>query len=196
MGQLRRLCVFCGSSIGRGETYRQIATELGTALVQRHCSLVYGGGRVGLMGVVTDAVLARGGSVLGVIPEFLASKEIMHPGVTELYTVKTMHERKALMAEKSDGFIAIPGGLGTYDEFCEIVTWAQLGLQAKPIGMLNVNGFFDGLLQQIDRAIADEFCKPEHRQLFVVADAVEPLLNAMEAYQPPLVSKWLQPGQI
>ena len=193
--EARRACVFCGSSVGFHSVYRDAATQTGRVLVERGFSLVYGGGQVGLMGVIADSVLASGGRVVGVIPEFLATKELMHTGISELHTVDSMHTRKALMAELSDVFLALPGGLGTFDELCEIVTWAQLGLHARPIGLLNVQGYFDGLIQQVERAIADGFCRPEHRRLFVVDANPYRLLDAMAVHVPPDVTKWLEPGE-
>lgn len=148
-----------------------------------------------MMGVIADAALASKGTVIGVIPEFLSTKEIAHEGVTEMHTVSSMHVRKAFMAERADAFLALPGGLGTYDEFCEIVTWAQLGLHSKPIGLLNLKGFFDGLIQQIERAVTEGFCQSEHRELFVVDDDPDRLLAAIDSYQAPRVAKWLKPGQ-
>ena len=190
-----KVCVFCGSSMGHHSIYHQAAAELGRAIAERQQILVYGGGRIGLMGLLADAALAAGGRVIGVIPEFLATKEISHPGVTETYTVSSMHIRKAMMADLADQFIALPGGLGTYDEFCEIATWAQLGLHTKPIGLLNLNGFFDGMIQQIERAVADGFCRAEHRQLFLVDDHVERLLTALQNFRPPQLPKWIGPEQ-
>ncbi len=191
----RRICVFCGSSLGKNTIYREGAARMGRAIACRGKVVIYGGGRVGLMGVVADAALAAGGTVIGVIPEFLSTKEIAHEGVTKMHTVPSMHVRKALMAEQSDAFLALPGGLGTYDEFCEIVTWAQLGLHSKPIGLLNLNRFFDGMILQIERAVDDGFCRPEHRELFLVDDDPDRLLAALDTYVAPDVAKWLEPGQ-
>ncbi|MDX1967309.1 MAG: TIGR00730 family Rossman fold protein [Planctomycetaceae bacterium] len=191
----RRICVFCGSSLGVDPAYREAAAHLGRAIAERGNTVIYGGGRVGLMGVVADAALSSHGTVIGVIPEFLSTKEIAHEGVTEMHTVPSMHVRKAYMAERADAFLALPGGLGTYDEFCEIVTWAQLGLHSKPIGLLNLKGFFDGLILQIERAVAEGFCRPEHRELFLVDDNPDRLLAAIESFEAPKVAKWLKPGQ-
>lgn len=191
----RRACVFCGSSSGHRALFREAAVQMARVLVQQGYDLVYGGGRVGLMGVIADTVLAEGGHVTGVIPRFLANREIMHEGVTDLHTVDSMHVRKALMADMSDVFIALPGGLGTYDELCEILTWAQLGLHSKPVGLLNTDGFFDGLVQQIDRAVLEGFCRPEHRRLFLVMTQPDELVAALAQYQPVDQSKWLSPGQ-
>ena len=190
----RRLCVFCGSSKGARDVYGHAAQQLGKELAQRRIELVYGGGNVGLMGVIADAVLAAGGHVIGVIPEQLMARELGHKGIQDLRIVKTMHERKALMAELSDGFIALPGGFGTLEEFCEAVTWTQLGLHAKPCGLLNVNGFYDGLLQFFEHALSEEFLKPTHRQI-VVADA-DPvsLLDRIVNWHAPAVTQWLRVG--
>lgn len=164
-----RLCVFCGSAPGRRPEYRASAIALGHALAGAGVGLVYGGGAVGLMGVVADAVLEKGGEAIGVIPEALASREIAHAGLTRLHVVHSMHERKALMASLSAGFIALPGGFGTFEEFCEVVTWTQLGIHPKRCGLLNVAGYYDALLAQCDRAVADGFVKPANREI-VIAD--------------------------
>ena len=173
---LRRVCVFCGSSVGRRPEYRESAEALGHALAARGIELVFGGGRVGLMGVVADAVLARGGHAIGVIPEALVAREIAHQHLPDLRIVGSMHERKATMANLSDAFIALPGGFGTFEEFCEVVTWTQLGLQRKRCGLLNVLGFYDPLLALVDRAIADSFIKPANRDLIVAATNPDALL--------------------
>jgi uncharacterized protein (TIGR00730 family) len=152
---MKRVCVFCGSSSGSRPEYRTAAEELGTEVVRRKIGLVYGGGNVGLMGVIADAVLKAGGEVMGVIPENLMAKEVGHNGLTKLHVVRSMHERKALMADLSDAFIALPGGFGTLEEFCEIVTWSQLGLHTKPCGILNVQGYYSPLLAMFDHAVKD-----------------------------------------
>lgn len=167
------LCVFCGSQRGSNPIYATTAAEVGRILAERGVGLVYGGGHVGLMGIVADAVLKGGGEVIGVIPRSMVDDELAHGGLTALHVVASMHERKALMASKSDGFLALPGGFGTAEEFFEIVTWRQLGLHDKPIGLLNVAGFFDPLIAWIGRALADGFIKPKYRDLLVVGD--EPL---------------------
>ncbi len=166
---MKRICLFCGSSPGVRPAYLDFARDFGTDLASRGLDLVYGGGRIGLMGAVADAVLAAGGKVIGVIPRSLADREVAHAGLTELHLVDTMHERKALMADLADGFAALPGGLGTLDEWFEIWTWAQLGYHQKPIGLLNFEGFFDPLLTFLDRLVAEGFVRPEHRALAVVA---------------------------
>ncbi len=185
------LCIFCGSSSGKSDIYRQAAIDLATAVVGRGWGIVYGGGNVGLMGIVADAALEAGGKVVGVIPRHLMERELGHSGVTELHVVGSMHERKALMADFSDAFVAVPGGFGTLDEFCEILTWGQLGLHAKPCGILNTNGFYDSFLGQCGRAVADGFLRPEHRELIRVATEPEALLLALEAAPPPPMPKWL-----
>lgn len=186
-----RICVFCGSNFGKHPEYRQRAAELGRALVERGWGLVYGGGSVGLMGVVADTVLQGGGSVLGVIPEFLATRELLHTGLTELRVVPSMHARKALMAESSDAFIALPGGFGTFEELLEMITWGQLGRHLKPVGLLNVRGFYDRLVDQFDHAIAEGFIRAEHRDLFVVSDDPHELLSRMIRQPLPEIRKWL-----
>ena len=188
---MNRVGVFCGSSVGASTTYRSAAVELGALLARRKVELVYGGGRVGLMGVLADAVLAGAGRVIGVIPEAMAGREVAHSGLTDLRVVPTMHARKALMAELSSAFVALPGGFGTLDELFEIVTWGQLGLHLKPIGLLNVAGYFDGLLRFVDHSIAERFVRPEHRALLVVETAPEALLDALARHQPPVVRKWI-----
>jgi uncharacterized protein (TIGR00730 family) len=163
---MKRICVFCGSSSGSRHEHRAATEELGTELARRNIGLVYGGGNVGLMGVLADAVLKAGGEAQGVIPEHLMAREIGHNGLTKLHIVHSMHERKALMADLSDAFIALPGGFGTLEEFCEIVTWAQLGLHAKPCGILNVLGYYSPLLAMLDHAVEERFLKPENRYWF------------------------------
>jgi uncharacterized protein (TIGR00730 family) len=189
---VRRLCVFCGSNVGARTAYADAARALGAALARRGTGLVYGGGSVGLMGITADAALAAGGEVIGVIPRALATREIAHHGLTELRVVETMHERKALMTVLADGFVALPGGLGTLEELLEVVTWAQLGLHAKPIAVLNVAGYFDALLALVERAIAERFLHPGHRDLLLAAADVELLLDLLERARPPVVPrKWL-----
>jgi uncharacterized protein (TIGR00730 family) len=189
--QFRRLCVFCGSSKGARDIYLQAAQQLGSALAARGIELVYGGGNVGLMGVVADAVLAAGGRVIGVIPEQLMARELGHTGIHDLRIVKTMHERKALMAELADGFIALPGGIGTYEEFFEVLTWAQLGLHAKPCALLNVDGFYDPVLRLLDHAVEEQFVRPAHRSLVVVETDPAALLDRMAAHHAPHLHKWI-----
>jgi uncharacterized protein (TIGR00730 family) len=177
----RRLCVFCGSRTGKQAYHAEAARALGAGLARRGLGLVFGAGHVGLMGVLADAVLAGGGEAIGVIPRSLVDRELAHGRLTDLRVVGTMHERKALMAELSAGFVALPGGYGTLDELFEIVTWAQLGLHHKPVALLNVGGFFDPLLAWIDRAVADDFVQPKYHCLLLVGDDVETLLDRMES---------------
>jgi len=188
----QRLCVFCGSSHGANPAYAEAATNLGGELARRGIALVYGGGNVGLMGVIADAVLAAGGHVIGVIPEALMAKELGHIGIQDLRVVKTMHERKAMMAELSDGFIAMPGGIGTFEEFFEIVTWAQLGFHAKPCALLNVNGFHDPLLRLVDHAIEEGFVKVSQRRILISDSDAHALLHQMEHQHVPVEPKWIR----
>ncbi|MFB3855468.1 MAG: TIGR00730 family Rossman fold protein [Vicinamibacterales bacterium] len=188
---LRRICVFCGSMSGTREAYRAAARETGRLLAERGVTLVYGGGRIGLMGILADAALARGGDVVGVIPEHLVRKEVAHNGLADLRTVSSMHERKALMADLSDAFIALPGGYGTLDEFCEILSWSQLGLHQKPCGILNVDGYYDGLLGLFDHAVREGFLQAEHRALVVVDEHPGRLLQRLEEAPLPAVEKWI-----
>lgn len=192
MLELKRLCVFCGSSGGNHPLYRETAARFGELMVQAGIELVYGGGSVGLMGTIADAVLKFNGRVTGVIPQFLATRELLHEGVTDLRITSGMHERKALMAELSDAFVALPGGLGTFEELFEVLTWGQLGLHRKPIGLLNISGYFDPIVQLVDQAISAGFCREEHRQLFLVDDQSERLLLRLRNHQPPAVGKWLR----
>lgn len=187
---MKRLCVFCGSRLGADNTYRQAAAELGHLFVQRGYGLVYGGGQRGLMGVIAAAVMERGGEVFGVIPEAMIAREWADTNITELYIEASMHARKARMAELADAFIALPGGYGTLEELFEIITWAQLGIHRKPIGLLNVAGYFDALLALVDRAIVDGFIAPEHRHFIV--SAVEPaaLLDLLTHHVMPAVPAW------
>jgi uncharacterized protein (TIGR00730 family) len=178
---MRSVCVFCGSSAGAAPVYAEAARRLGQALAARGLELVFGAGHVGLMGALADAVLAAGGRAVGVIPQALVDKELAHGGLTELVVVDTMHQRKALMADRADAFAALPGGFGTADELFEILTWSQLGLHGKPVGLLNVAGFFDPLLSWLDRAVVDRFLRPEHRELLRVAGAPDELLAALQA---------------
>jgi uncharacterized protein (TIGR00730 family) len=186
-----RICVFCGSSPGLNPAFASAAQALGGELARRGIEVVYGGGNVGLMGILADAALAAGGRVIGVIPHALVTRELAHQGVSELHVVDSMHERKALMAQLSDGFMALPGGFGTLEEFCEAVTWTQLGVHAKACGLLNVAGFYDGLLTFLEHALREEFLRPTHHEI-VVSDA-DPaaLVDRVLAWQPPLVAKWI-----
>jgi uncharacterized protein (TIGR00730 family) len=192
---MARICVFCGSTPGARPIYAEGARALGRALVDGGHTLVYGGGNVGLMGVVADAVLAAGGEVVGVIPHTLMTREIGHTGVTRLHVVDSMHERKALMADLSDAFVALPGGVGTFEELFEAITWTQLGLHRKPCGLLNVDGFYDGLLAFLDHAWAEGFIKPETRA--IVAAGIDPaeLLQRLLATPMPPVPQWISPRE-
>jgi hypothetical protein len=188
---LKRVCVYCGSNSGSHPDYAEAARELGATLAHRGLGLVYGGGRVGLMGVIADSMLAAGGEVIGIIPEALVKMEVAHGGLTDLRVVKSMHERKALMVDLSDAFIAMPGGYGTLDEFCEVLTWAQLGIHQKPHGLLNVRGYYDSFLAFLDQSVAAGFIRPAHRELIhTSADPVQ-LLNLLANAQPLHTHKWL-----
>lgn len=186
-----RICVFAGSSPGTHPAYLETASALGATLAARGIGVVYGGARVGLMGALADAALAAGGHVTGVIPSALVAREIAHRGLSDLRIVASMHERKAVMAELSDAFIALPGGLGTLEELFEVLTWAQLGLHRKPAGLLNVHGYFDGLLSFLDHAVGERFLKAQQRAMLVVGAGVEDLLTQLQTYEPPRVDKWL-----
>ena len=189
---MKRLCVFCGSNKGRGSEYAIATKKMGKMLAARSIGLVYGGGHVGLMGVIADAVLHAGGEAIGVIPRAMVDKELAMDGLTQMHVVDTMHQRKALMAELSDGFAALPGASGTADEFFEIMTWAQLGLHSKPIGMLNVSGYFDLLLRWLDQTVAEGFLKARHRQLVLEAPEPDELLDRLQGYKPRKnVGKWI-----
>jgi len=192
---VNRVCVFCGSSHGRNPAYASAARELGRALAARHIGVVYGGGNVGLMGVLADAVLEAGGRITGVIPHALVARELAHQGLTELHVVDSMHERKALMAGLADAFVALPGGFGTLEEFAEAVTWTQLGLQAKPCGLLNVAGFYDGLLGFLAHALEDEFLRPTHSDIVVADTDPSALLDRLDAWKAPDVTRWISLGE-
>lgn len=188
---MKRICVFCGSSQGSRPEYGAAAEEMAAELVRRNLGLVYGGGNVGLMGIIGDAVLKAGGEVQGVIPEHLMAREVGHVGLTKLHVVGSMHERKALMADLSDAFVALPGGFGTLEEFCEVVTWAQLGLHPKPCGILNVLEYYSALLRMFDHAVEESFLKTENRALVLARDKPADLLQALEEWRPIHVEKWL-----
>jgi uncharacterized protein (TIGR00730 family) len=182
---MKRIAVFCGSNKGARVAYAEAAENLGRQLAQRGIELVYGGGCVGLMGVLADTVLQNGGHVIGVIPQSLVIKEVVHEKLPDLRVVKSMHERKALMAKLADGFIALPGGYGTFEEFCEVLAWGQLGYHQKPFGLLNVAGFYRGFLEFFDHATREGFIRPKHRELVMVEEDVEKLLHRLETFQPP-----------
>ncbi len=186
------ICVFCGSQRGARSSYLDAARTVGAMLAKSGLGLVYGGGRVGLMGAVADACLDAGGRVVGIIPDPLARKEIAHEGVSELIVVPGMHERKALMAQRSTAFLALPGGVGTFEEFFEILTWAVLGLHNKPIGLLNVDGYYDPLLALLDHAVAERFVRPEHLGLLLVSDDAERIVARLPQHVPPPPGpKWI-----
>ncbi|MBK9167708.1 MAG: TIGR00730 family Rossman fold protein [Bryobacterales bacterium] len=189
---LRQICVYCGSSAGSRPVYREAAHRTGELLARRKIGLVYGGGDVGLMGVVADACLAAGGEVIGVMPQALVEREIAHQGLTRLHIVRSMHERKALMADLSDGFLALPGAWGTLDELCEALTWAQLRIHGKPCGLLNVEGYFDGLLAFADHAVREGFLKPVHRGLLLSGTDPEALIATLLTARVPAADKWIE----
>ena len=186
-----RICVYLGSSAGVNPLYREAADQFGTLLAKRGIGLVYGGGMVGLMGVVADAVCAAGGEVSGVIPEALRAREHDHQGITELHVVQTMHERKAMMADLADGFVTLPGGIGTFEEMFEAWCWSQLGYHRKPVGLLDVGGFYSGLRRFIDDVVEEGFLQPRHRAMLIVESDPETMLERMATYQPPETEPWL-----
>lgn len=188
---MRRICVFCGSSAGRGSAYLHAAEQLGLLMAQRGIGLVYGGASVGLMGAVANAVLAGRGQVTGVIPQALVEREVAHNGLEDLRVVGSMHERKALMADLSDAFIALPGGIGTLEELFEVWTWTQLGNHAKPCGVLNVNGFYSSLGTFLDHVVEEGFLKPAHRAILQVGKTPEDLLDGLARWHPPQETKWI-----
>lgn len=188
---MKRICVFAGSSPGAREEYRQAACDLAAELGGRGLSLVYGGARVGLMGTLADTVLNHGGEVIGVIPEALIGKEVAHAGLSELRIVSSMHERKRQMSELADAFVALPGGIGTVEEFTEILTWAQLGLHTKPCGLLNTRGYYDRFIGFVDHAVSERFLRPDHRSMLIVAERPHELLETFARYRPPVVDKWI-----
>ena len=186
------ICLFCGSNIGTRPAYADAAREVGRTIASRGMTLIYGGGSVGLMDIAAQAALDAGGRVVGVITEQLMVREVGHSGLSQLHVVATMHERKALMAKLSDAFVTLPGGYGTFDELCEMATWDQLGIHAKPLVVVNLEGYFDGFLAQLDRAVVDGLLKPEHRALLGSADTVDAALAALATWQPPPVPQWLR----
>ena len=195
VNKIERICVFCGSSSGRDPRYRSAAEAVGRFLAQRGIALVYGGGKVGLMGTLADAALAMGGTVIGVIPEVLFGKEIGHTGLTQMHVVRNLHERKAMMADLSDAFIALPGGYGTLEEFCEVITWSQLSLHRKPCGFLNVAGYWDPMVTMFDRAVREEFLKQANRNIVLMDEDIEVLLAKMTAWRPSGEEKWIESSQ-
>ncbi len=191
MRDLKSICVFCGSSEGNDNTIIEAATQLGKTLADRKISLVYGAAKIGIMGKVAQAALDNSGKVIGIIPEFLKLKEVVHLGLTEIITTQNMHDRKMLMQEKSDGFIALPGGMGTFEELFEILTWLQLGLHSKPIGLLNVNSFYKDLIAMLEKMVSKGFLTMDNYQLLLVDENVESLLEKMQNFKDPQKPKWL-----
>ena len=189
---MKRVCVYCGSNEGRRPAYREAAEGVGRLLAARGIGVVYGGGAVGLMGAVADAAMTAGGEVTGVIPQALMDREVGHRGVGDLRVVASMHERKMLMADLSDAFVALPGGIGTLEEIVEVFTWGQLGLHAKPCGLLDVDGYWSSLVSTLDGMVEEGFLRPEHRERLVVADDADQLLEALAAWRPTPVQKWLE----
>jgi len=192
---LASVCVYCGAHTGRDPAYTAAAALLGRTLAERGIRIVYGGGRVGLMGVVADAALAAGGRVTGIIPQALMKKELAHAGLTEMIVTTSMHERKAQMAERADAFVALPGGLGTFEELFEIWTWGQLGWHRKPCGVINVAGFYDGLIAFLDHAAGAGFVRPVHRGMLLVDDDPARLLDRFAQYEAPAMPKWVELAQ-
>jgi uncharacterized protein (TIGR00730 family) len=190
--QVQRACIFCGSSPGARPAYTEAAEDLGMLLVQNGITLVFGGATVGLMGRLADTVVSEGGEAIGVIPQALVDREIAHLGLTDLHVVDTMHERKQRMADLSDAFVALPGGLGTLDELFEIYTWGQLGMHRKPIGLMNVEGYFDGLVGFLEHAVAERFVREDHRDMLIVEEEPAPMLERLQSFDPAsLTPKWI-----
>lgn len=192
---IRSLCVFCGSNAGTNPRFAAVAMQFGELLASEGTALVYGGGHVGLMGIIADAVLAKGGTAIGVIPRALWDREVGHRGLTTLHVVETMHERKALMASLSDAFVALPGGLGTLEEIFEVWTWAQLGIHDKPVAFLDAEGFYAPLLEFLDRSVNAGFVRAQHRAMAIVDDDPMALLRRLAAYEPPRMEKWISASE-
>lgn len=193
---MNSICVFCGSNPGQDPVFMEAAVTVGRYLAENRIRLVFGGGRVGLMGKIADTVMENGGEVTGIIPRDLAEKEVAHENLTELHIVSSMHERKAMMAKFSDGFIAMPGGFGTFEEICEVITWTQLGFQNKPCGILNINGFYDDLIRLFDKSTKQGFIRTIHRELVLVDDDIASLVGAMTGFKPPVLEKWIDKDAI
>lgn len=193
---MKSITVFCGSSFGSDEIYKEQAILLGQTLAKQNIQLIYGGANVGLMGAVADGVLLEGGKVIGVLPHFLQSKEIAHQDLTELILVETMHERKTKMNDLCDGVIVLPGGYGTLEEFFEMITWAQLGLHKKPIAILNINGFYDGLIKLVQNMVDKGFLKQINQEMLLVSDSIDELLEKMKNYRAPSVGKWISKEEL
>jgi uncharacterized protein (TIGR00730 family) len=189
------ICVYCGSNPGKLPDYAEAALALGNELLARNLGLVYGGGNVGLMGMIADAVMQGGGRVTGIIPHALAEKELAHQGLTELFVVNSMHQRKSKMADLADGFIAMPGGWGTMEEIFEALTWGQLGLHEKPCGLLNIAGYYDHLDAFLNHAMEERFVRKEYRPMVMVEESPGVLLDRFKGYKPPQVKKWIGPGE-
>lgn len=189
---MKSICIFCGSNWGNREEYKQAASDISREIARRGYTLVYGGAGVGLMGACADAALAEGGKVIGILPEALKEKEVDHKGLTELHLVSSMHERKAMMAELSDGFISIPGGAGTMDEMFEIWTWGMLGWHDKPSALMNVAGYYDDLIKFLDKTAQEGFVRKAHREMLIVDTDAKAILDRMESYDPPQGSKWIK----
>jgi uncharacterized protein (TIGR00730 family) len=192
---IKSICVYCGSSIGARPGYGAAARALAGELTRHGITLVYGGGNVGIMGVLADSVLAAGGKVIGVIPQALVDKEVAHTGLNDLRIVASMHERKSLMTELADAFIALPGGLGTFEEFCEAATWAQLGFHRKACGILNIDGYYDGLLAMLDHATEEKFIRPEHRRIILSEADPKKLIEKLVGFEMPVFHKWIDRDQ-
>jgi uncharacterized protein (TIGR00730 family) len=192
---MKSICVYCGSNFGERGSCLQAAQSLGAEMAERGITLVYGGGNVGLMGAVADSVLAAGGKVIGVMPQALVDKEVAHTGLSELRVVSSMQERKSLMADLADGFIALPGGLGTLEEFCEVATWTQLGFHKKACGLLNIDGFYNGLLSFFNHAMKEKFIRPEHRSIILAEVNPVELIEKLSQFEVPTVHKWIDRDQ-
>jgi uncharacterized protein (TIGR00730 family) len=188
---MKSICVYCGSGSGKSEAYILAARELGKNLASRDITLVYGGAKIGIMGAVADSVLENSGRVIGVIPKALVEKEVAHPSLTELHVTGSMHERKMKMSDLSEGFIALPGGIGTLEEISEIWTWAQLGFHKKPFGLLNIEGYFDHLIAFVDHAVNEQFVRPQYRNMLMVEKTIPVLLERIDTYTAPDVEKWI-----
>jgi len=193
---MQRICVYCGSSLGRRSDYATSAKALGLEFVKRGITLIYGGASVGIMGLIADTMLNEGGEVVGVIPQSLAEMEVAHQGLSELKIVSNMHERKAMMADLSDGFIALPGGMGTLEELFETLTWSQLQFHNKPCGLLNVEGYYDQLLSFLDHTVDEQYLKPQHRELLLASDNANDLLEKLSSYQPAKGGKWIKSNEL
>jgi uncharacterized protein (TIGR00730 family) len=187
---MKRICVFCGSRFGNNSVYRAAATDLGKLLAEKELALVYGGGNVGLMGEIANSVLAHGGKATGVIPQFLVEKELVHEKLSEVRIVQSMHERKALMAELADGFIAMPGGFGTLEETVEVLTWAQLGLHRKPIGLLNIEGYFNALYEFFEHMVKENFLHTEYKEMILIKDNAAEMMDSLVSFRLPDIDKW------